>query len=97
MRPVTHHLGKAPESDIKAISTYLMSLQPPVPAQAAAPTSPASNSTDENMPVLAAGQAIFNASCAGCHSAAAPMRNLGQRPALELGSTLNSDSSRNAI
>lgn len=47
--------------------------------------------------VLESGAAIFNASCAGCHSAAAPMRTLGDRPALEWGSTLNSGSSRNAI
>src|SRR5690606_5279839 len=95
MRPVSHHLGKAPESDIHAISTYLMSLQPPVPAQPA--ESPVSVADTYDAQVLASGEAIFNASCAGCHAASAPMRNLGQRPALEWGSTINSDSPRNAI
>ena len=95
MRPVTHHLGNAPESDIQAIATYLMSLQQPAPAQSTAPSTPASEQIDEQ--TLASGKTIFNASCAGCHSVGAPMRSLCQRPALELGSTLNADSSRNAI
>jgi mono/diheme cytochrome c family protein len=93
MQPVTHHLARAPESDIQAIATYLMSLQTPAPAQPVAEATPSTADTQ----VLTAGAAIFNASCAGCHSAAAPMRTLGNRPALELGSTLNADSSRNAI
>src|SRR5690606_16771860 len=92
MRPVTHHLGNAPESDIQAIATYLMSMQPPASAQAAAPSTPATDTVDGQ--TLASGKAIFDASCAGCHSTGAPMRSLGQRPALELGSTINADSAR---
>ncbi|MBV6303755.1 cytochrome c [Candidimonas humi] len=95
MLPVTHHLSRVPESDIRAIASYLMSLQPPVAARPAAQAERAPAPPDAQ--VLAAGAAIFNASCAGCHGAAAPMRTLGQRPALEWGSTLNSDRSRNAI
>jgi mono/diheme cytochrome c family protein len=95
MRPVAHHLGNAPESDVHAIAIYLMSLQPPVKAQPDAATAAAPAAADAQ--VMASGAAIFNASCAGCHGAAAPMRTLGDRPALELGSTLNADSSRNAI
>ncbi|HEY0296590.1 MAG TPA: cytochrome c [Bordetella sp.] len=93
MLPVAHHLGNAPESDVRAIATYLMSLQPPMPAQ---PAAPAPVATVDSQP-LNPGAALFNASCAGCHSAAAPMRSLGDRPALELGSTINADSPRNAI
>ena len=93
MLPVTHHLGNAPESDIRAIAAYLMSLQPPVPGQPATSPSPAAADTG----MLEPGAAIFNASCAGCHGAAAPMRTLGDRPALGLGSTLDADSPRNAI
>ena len=36
MLPVTHHLSRVPESDIRAIASYLMSLQPPVAARPAA-------------------------------------------------------------
>jgi mono/diheme cytochrome c family protein len=93
MRPVAHHLANAPESDVHAIATYLMSLQPPVPVLAATPAPAATADSQQLNP----GAALFNASCAGCHSAAAPMRSLGDRPALELGSTLNADSPRNAI
>ena len=95
MQPVTHHLGNAPESDIQAIATYLMSMQPPASTQTAAPATSDTDTADTQ--TLASGKAIFDASCAGCHSAGAPMRSLGQRPALELGSTINADSSRNAI
>jgi len=94
MRPVTHHLGNAPESDIRAIASYLMSLQPASPNQSAA--TPAAAATVDAQ-VLKPGAAVFDASCAGCHGAAAPMRALGDRPALELGSTINADSPRNAI
>src|SRR5690606_37297756 len=85
MRPVTHHLGKAPESDIRAMATYLMSLQPSAPAQDTAPTAPVTVDAQR----LESGAAIFQASCAACHGAGAPMRTLGSRPALEQGSTLN--------
>ena len=94
MRPVAHHLGKAPESDIQAMATYLMSLQPPAPAQ---PTPASTEPVTADAQMLQSGKAIFNASCAACHGAGAPMRALGERPALEQGSTLNADSSRNAI
>ena len=93
MRPVTHHLAKAPESDIHAIATYLMSLQPAAPAKPA----PAPEAAQADVQMLKSGEALFSASCAGCHSAAAPMRTLGGRPALEQGTTLNADSARNAI
>lgn len=93
MRPVAHHLGNAPESDVRAIATYLLSLSPAAPAQPAAPASAPAADTQ----ILKPGKALFDASCAGCHAAAAPMRTLGERPALELGSTLNADSPRNAI
>src|SRR5690606_24090327 len=74
-------------------ATYLMSLQPSAPAQDTAPTAPVTVDAQR----LESGAAIFQASCAACHGAGAPMRTLGSRPALEQGSTLNADSSRNAI
>jgi mono/diheme cytochrome c family protein len=96
MLPVTHHLGNVPESDIRAIATYLMSLQPASSNRSTTPMT-STSATTVDAGVLKPGATVFDASCAGCHSVAAPMRTLGDRPALELGTTLNADSPRNAI
>ncbi|WP_144636293.1 cytochrome c [Bordetella genomosp. 13] len=93
MLPVTQHLANVPVSDVEAMATYLMSLQPPAaahpPAQADLPAASAQRIND--------GAALFASSCAGCHGAAAPMRTVGARPSLELSTALNADSPRNAI
>lgn len=95
MLPVTQHLANVPESDVQAIAAYLLTLQPPIPSRPAASAPAPAPAADAEM--LKPGAAIFNASCAGCHGAAAPMRTLGDRPALELGSAVNADDPRNAI
>jgi mono/diheme cytochrome c family protein len=99
MLPVTHHLANAPESDINAIATYLLSLQPP-PAQAQPASAPAAALTaadDVNARAISTGETLFASSCAGCHANGAPMRVIGDRPALGLSSALTADSSRDAI
>lgn len=93
MLPVTQHLANLPESDVEAMATYLMSLQPPAAAQ---PTTPAP-AIDADATRLHAGAALFAASCASCHADGAPMRDIGGRPPLGLSSVLTADSPRNAI
>lgn len=93
MLPVTQHLANLPESDVEAMATYLMSLQPPAAAQ---PTTPAP-AIDADATRLHAGAMLFAASCASCHADGAPMREIGGRPPLGLSSVLTADSPRNAI
>lgn len=91
MLPVTQHLANLPASDVEAMATYLMSLQPPAAAQPTTPVAAADTTS------LHAGAVLFAASCANCHADGAPMRDIGGRPALGLGSALTADSPRNAI
>jgi mono/diheme cytochrome c family protein len=99
MLPVTQELANAPESDINTIATYLMSLQPPpAPARSAAASPGALKTADNaNTQAIGTGETLFASSCAGCHANGAPMRVIGDRPALGLSSVLTSDSSRDAI
>jgi mono/diheme cytochrome c family protein len=93
MLPVTQHLADVPESDVRAIASYIMGMQPAPAASSdtvAATTAPAGQRVD-------AGAALFNGSCAGCHGGAAPMRSIGDRPSLGLSTAVNADSPRNAI
>ncbi len=103
MLPVTQHLADVPESDVRAIATYIMGMQPAAPAAAQAEPAKAAASTSVAAAAVPAGQrvdagaALFNGSCAGCHGGAAPMRTIGDRPALGLSTAVNADSARNAI
>ncbi|WP_296947861.1 c-type cytochrome [uncultured Massilia sp.] len=88
MRPVTERLAEVPRADVEAMAAYLMSIQEPAPAAAAAtPVRPPS----------AAGARLFAAACAGCHTDAAPMMRLAARPALARSSALQSASPANFI
>jgi mono/diheme cytochrome c family protein len=99
MLPVTQHLAEVPEADVKAIATYIMSMQPPADARQPAAAAPASaqmpTATTEGQRVDA-GAALFASACAGCHGAAAPMRTIGERPSLAMSTAINADSPRNA-
>ena len=92
MLPVTQNLADADPADVQAMATYLLSLQKPAANQPAA-AAPANADTAS----ITRGAALFAASCAGCHSASAPMSEIGQRPLLALGSSVNGSSARNAI
>jgi mono/diheme cytochrome c family protein len=92
MLPVTHRLADAPNSDIQAIATYLLSVQKPVPASDAATSAAAPDKTR-----IGQGAALFTATCASCHGAAAPMSAIGGRPSLSRSGPVNADSPRNVI
>ncbi|MBV7483255.1 cytochrome c [Bordetella sp. BOR01] len=103
MLPVTQHLANVPLSDVQAMATYLMSMQPepqasppPTPPAAPPPAPPGTPAADDAQR-MERGAATFNASCASCHGASAPMHTVGGRPLLELSTALNADSPRNAI
>ena len=101
MRPVTQHMADVPEADVRAIATYILSLDTKAPPPSA-PTATAPTPTPPPA-VAAAGQridsgaALFTGACAGCHAATAPMGTISERPSLGLSTAINSDSARNAI
>jgi mono/diheme cytochrome c family protein len=95
MLPVTRSLADASESDVEAVVAYVMSMQTPDPAP---PLSPAA----KEEPVaeaarLQAGATLFQAACAACHAAHAPMAAIGGRPSLSQSTAVNSDSPRNVV
>jgi mono/diheme cytochrome c family protein len=100
MRVVTQQLADVNETDIRAMTTYLLALDanprgaPPAEQAAAAAAAPAAPA---DSPSLRGGAALFSGSCASCHGAEAPMRTLGDRPSLALSSTVNQADPRNMI
>ena len=69
MAPVTANLGSVPETDVRAIATYVASLmgatERAVPRDAAPATTAAPNANDP-------GAAIYTAACAVCHESGRP-------------------------
>ena len=95
MLPVTRSLANASESDVEAMAAYVMSMQTsdPAPQLSTAPkANPAANAAS-----LQAGATLFQAACASCHAAHAPMETIGGRPSLSQGTAVNSDSPRNVV
>ncbi len=89
MLPVTRSLANASEEDVSAMASYIMSIQTaPAPQKAA---------TDIRPGNMQPGVTLFEASCAACHAAQAPMNVVGGRPLLSLSTSVNSDSPRNVV
>lgn len=82
MAPVAHSLSLVPPEDVKAMATYLMSLQD---AKAPAPPPPGANIDAAR---IRQGGTLFAGACAGCHGGAAPMMVAGGRPPLGLSSAV---------
>ncbi|HVE10182.1 MAG TPA: cytochrome c [Paraburkholderia sp.] len=97
MLPVAQSLEDAPQSDVEAIATYLLSLQQTAPASPDVHSQPVNLTQLAAPAALANGATLFNAACASCHSAAAPMSTHGDRPSLALGTAVNADSPRNTV
>lgn len=94
MGPVVESLSGVPESDVRAIATYVASVMG-APATAAAST----GSVDDPARGAAAsaqGATLFAGGCAGCHAAGAPMLGQG-RPALGRATALRDSDPSSAI
>ncbi|GGM16300.1 cytochrome c [Pseudomonas asuensis] len=92
MRPVSLGLARLPLADVEAIADYLLSLQ--------APAATRSKESSKMTPIAAqqaAGLALFQGSCAGCHAPGAAMRTIDARPGLEQTSALHATSPRNFL
>ncbi len=89
MLPVTRSLSNASEDDVKAMAAYVMSIQ--------ADATPRHAEPDARPMDVHAGATLFEGSCAACHAANSPMNTAGGRPLLSQGTSVNSDSPRNAV
>lgn len=90
MRPVSLSLARLPVSDAEAIAEYLLSL----PNRTSINETPTAKAIEVD---AASGALLFASACAGCHGAAAPMREIDQRPALQRSSALRAASPRNFL
>jgi mono/diheme cytochrome c family protein len=91
MAEVTANLSSVPESDVRAIAVYMMSV---FGARAnAMPVDPKSSS-DRSTPVDNPGTSIYQAACANCHEADRPLPYSGIN--LRLSTSLSAPDPRNA-
>lgn len=88
MRPVTERLAAVPRADVEAMAAYLMTIQQPARAAAAAAAVVQAN---------APGATLFAAACAGCHTQPAPLMRLASRPGLARSSAVLGDDPANFI
>lgn len=93
MRDVTSALAYADPADVRAMASYLMTLQ------TTAARAPAATSTvgQADSAQIRRGSTLFAAACSSCHDDAAPMSAYGGRPSLSLGTAVNARSARNAV
>lgn len=94
MGPVVESLSTVPESDVRAIATYVASKM--AGRDAGPPSSPPSDDPVRAARLFPEGATIFAGGCAGCHGVGAPMAGQG-RPALGLASNLRDDDPTSAI
>ncbi|OXC75337.1 c-type cytochrome [Caballeronia sordidicola] len=94
MLPVTRDLATAPEKDVQAIATYILSIQKP--QTAIANVSADASVQGATSPEAQRGALLFAASCAQCHGAAAPMQSIGERPTLAFSTAVNAATPRNS-
>ncbi|MCE1193841.1 MAG: molybdopterin-dependent oxidoreductase [Acidovorax sp.] len=102
MAPVVRELAQLPDSDIRAMATYLASFQ-------AAPTGPASTAVPQvtapalvaqaavQAPLPSAAQRLFNGACAACHHDGDGPQLLGVNIPLALNTNLHSDRPDNLL
>lgn len=92
MRPVSLGLAGLPVGDAQAIAEYLLSL----PANKAI-TETQDATANSGLSDQSTGALLFASACAGCHAAAAPMREIDGRPSLDRTSALQALHPRNFL
>ena len=103
MAPVIHGLAELPESDVRAMATYLMELpgQAPQASQAAPAVAPVAAAA-VGAPVKAFerhvnGERIYQNACAVCHEAGSGPTLFGVKPLLALNTNLHAASPDNLV
>ncbi len=103
MAPVIHGLSSLPDSDVKAMATYLASFNPPANDEASAEKAKTWAKTwvqtaSSNAPLPgSSGQRIFDAACAACHHDGNGPKLLGVNLPLALNTNLRSDRPDNLV
>jgi mono/diheme cytochrome c family protein len=97
MLPVTRDLATVPVEDVRAIATYILSIQRPRPIAANAKDNRSVFTTGQTSQAPQRGALLFAASCAQCHGTSAPMQSIGDRPTLALSTAVNAATPRNAV
>ncbi|MES2990372.1 MAG: molybdopterin cofactor-binding domain-containing protein [Pseudomonadota bacterium] len=97
MAPVVHQLGQLPESDVRAMATYLASLAAPgVDAVRSAAEVVARSNAPEAVGAGPA-QRLFTTACGACHHDGSGPQLLGRNIALALNTNLHSDAPDNLL
>ncbi|CCA90731.1 cytochrome c, class I (plasmid) [Novosphingobium sp. PP1Y] len=94
MGPVIESLSSVPESDVRAIATYVASLM--ARRDAGSPSLPLPDNPVRAARTYPQGAPLFAGACAGCHGAGAPMMGQG-RPSLGLATSVRDDEPTSAI
>ncbi|MPS96032.1 c-type cytochrome [Comamonas sp.] len=111
MAPVIHGLAQLPESDVRAMATYLMAQPGPAardahpvavndgPAQAAplAPLTAVAPASARRLQRHIAGERIYQNACAACHEAGSGPTLFGVKPLLDLNTSLHAASPDNLL
>jgi nicotinate dehydrogenase subunit B len=111
MGPVIHGLAQLPESDVRAIATYLLDLpgsaKPEMTAAAASPSpvapaasqpAPKSASTDDALMLRHLdGERFYQNACAACHEAGHGPTLFGVKPLLAANTSVHADTPDNLI
>ncbi|GAB0117256.1 molybdopterin cofactor-binding domain-containing protein [Acidisoma sp. 7E03] len=98
MAPVIHELQALPDTDLRAMATYLAALSaPPSPeAVVTAREEAQARNAGAMLPSAGPGGRLFQGACAACHAPSAPQL-FGVKPDLALNSNLQSDRPDNLI
>lgn len=102
MAPVIHGLAELPDSDLRAITTYLLELPhaKPTAAVQAAPAAAAPSAAPLAVPVYAQhanGERIYQNACAVCHEAGSGPTLFGVKPLLALNTNLHAATPDNLV
>ncbi|MDB4836976.1 molybdopterin-dependent oxidoreductase [Marinomonas sp.] len=107
MGPVVEELGKLPDSDIRAMSHYLMDnggmstdRQQNMSAKEKAVTNVSAwlkSSTFSNQQTLTQGKALFDGACSACHTAREQQDWFGIRPEMQTNTNIHSNKPNNLI
>lgn len=92
MRPVTRELATLGDSDVRAMATYILSLQR-TSEDISTDAPPVALPSD----ALRRGAKLFAGACAQCHAAMSPMQAVGGRASLSQSSAINGTSPRNLV
>ncbi len=97
MVPVVRELAALPDSDIRAMATYLASFNSPAPDSAARAQSVVARSQAAGTRLPDAAQRLFDGACGACHHDGNGPQVFGQNIPLALSSKLHSDDPDNLL